>query len=92
MKTITTKESAKSTMVTELISNAYKHAFRGRPDGRVTVSLKSVPGQKVALQVVDDGVGLPPELDLAIAKSLGIWLIRSLVRQLRGELISALNL
>ena len=56
-------------------------------DGRVTVTLKVVPGQKVALQVVDDGVGLPPELDLAIAKSLGIRLIRSLVRQLRGELI-----
>jgi len=74
-------------IATELISNAYKHAFRGRLDGRVTVSLKILPGQKVALQVVDDGVGLPPELDLAIAKSLGIRLIRSLVRQLRGELI-----
>ena len=74
-------------IATELISNAYKHAFRGRLDGRVTVSLKILPEQKVVLQVVDDGVGLPPELDLAIAKSLGIRLIRSLVRQLRGELI-----
>ena len=74
-------------IATELISNAYKHAFQGRTDGRVTVTFKALSGQDVTLQVTDDGIGLPPELDLAKAKSLGIRLIRSLVGQLRGELI-----
>lgn len=46
--------------LTELLSNALKHA---RGATRVQVSLKSVPGGRASLEVVDDGPGLAnPEL------------------------------
>jgi two-component sensor histidine kinase len=47
----------------ELVSNALKHAFKGRDSGRVTVSLRSGIQDRISLEVRDNGIGLPPELD-----------------------------
>jgi len=73
-------------VVNELISNTYKHAFKGRPRGTVGISLVSAGGQ-VRMVVRDDGVGLPDGLDINTTGSLGLKLIRTLVQhQLRGSL------
>jgi two-component sensor histidine kinase len=69
-------------MLNELASNALKHAFRGRAEGEVAVSLRrSVDGQ-VCLEVRDNGVGLPPGTDWRQARSLGLHLIEMLSGQL----------
>lgn len=73
-------------IATELVSNAYKHAFRDRERGHISVAWKSLPERRVALRVTDDGVGLPGGIDQANPKSLGLRLVRMLVRQIRGEL------
>jgi two-component sensor histidine kinase len=72
-------------LVTELLSNAYKHAFVGGRSGQVTVSLQSENGQ-IELKVADDGIGLPEEFDHRQAKTLGLQLVSALVNQLGGEL------
>ena len=74
-------------IATELITNAYKHAFDGRPDGGIiTVRLTRGKGQRCTLSVEDDGVGLPDGFEPEKARSLGLRLIRALCGQLRGEL------
>jgi PAS domain S-box-containing protein len=73
-------------IVNELASNALKHAFRGRAPGRVRVSLRHRPGGPCVLRVEDDGVGLPEGFEPERTRSLGLKLVSTLTRQVRGTL------
>lgn len=72
-------------ILNELLTNALKHAF---PDGRrgtLTVEL-TAKGGHVVLVVADDGVGNGSVTPQASARSLGLHLVDTLVRQLDGGL------
>jgi PAS domain S-box-containing protein len=72
-------------IVSELLSNALKHAFPdGRP-GTIRVSIRSSDHREVQLQVADDGVGLPPGAAVDDPDSLGLWLVKALATQLDGR-------
>jgi PAS domain S-box-containing protein len=73
-------------ILTELITNALKHAFTGRLPGRVTVQLKEPAPCSVSLSVMDDGRGLPANLDVGTASTLGLELVGKLAKQLRAKL------
>ena len=73
-------------IVNELISNAYKHAFENSGDAQVDIQLKKVDEHKNSLTVKDTGVGLPEDFDLSKAQSMGLKLVRILVRQMQGSL------
>jgi PAS domain S-box-containing protein len=47
-------------LVTEIVTNAVKHAFPGRDDGRVEIVVEPLRGERLRLIVSDDGIGLPP--------------------------------
>ena len=73
-------------ILSELVSNALKHAFpEGRP-GELRVSLRRGPGPVIRLGVRDDGVGLPPGFDLGLSDSLGMQIVVTLVSQIDGRL------
>jgi two-component sensor histidine kinase len=72
-------------IVNEALSNAFKHAFRGRRLGVVMVSAQQ-KGRNIHISIRDDGIGIPENVDINRATSLGLKLIRSLVLQLRGTL------
>lgn len=75
----------------ELITNAFKHAFKDRKAGKVEVNL-SKKGNKVSLVISDDGRGLSDEVDFQNPNSLGIKLVNVLKIQLEAELeISSKN-
>jgi PAS domain S-box-containing protein len=70
----------------EILSNAYKHAFKGRKSGTVKYSAGEEDGH-VLFTVSDTGIGLPEGFDLARANTLGLKLVRTLVeQQLKGTL------
>ena len=72
-------------IVTELVTNAYKHAF---PDGRrgtLSVQMRVEP-EAVLLIVADDGIGLPGGFRMQGVRSLGYQLVPELVEQARGTL------
>jgi two-component sensor histidine kinase len=73
-------------LVTELVTNAIKYAY-GEGGGVIAVTIRNADG-RILLTVSDDGVGLPADFDLKAAsrKSLGMRMIGSLARQLRGIL------
>lgn len=73
----------------ELITNAYKHAFLGRPAGVITVRLTRTAESRLTLAVEDDGVGLPAGFEAQKARSLGLRLIRALAGQLHAEFFIA---
>ncbi len=70
----------------ELVSNAFKHAFPNGRRGTIRVEIRPPRDGLIVLRVVDDGVGLPPDLDLGTEHSMGMRLIQSLVHQIRGSL------
>jgi two-component sensor histidine kinase len=72
-------------LLNELITNALKHAFKDRRDGELRVELAR-SDRTIRLVVADNGVGLPPDLDIRGTSSLGLRLVNTLVRQLRGAL------
>ncbi|MBN1223711.1 MAG: PAS domain S-box protein, partial [Candidatus Aminicenantes bacterium] len=74
-------------VLNELISNAFKHAFKRGAKGTIEVSMaRSGPGM-IAMSVKDDGVGIRQDLDISKTNSLGLKLVRNLVeKQLKGKL------
>jgi two-component sensor histidine kinase/sensor domain CHASE-containing protein len=73
-------------IINELVSNSLKHAFpRGRA-GEVRIIVTRDEGDRIKLVVADNGVGIPGDLDLQNAESLGLQLVVNLVDQLRGTI------
>jgi two-component sensor histidine kinase len=74
-------------IITELLSNALKHAFPDSRRGTVTVALHRDPASAMlALTVSDDGVGLPTGVEVRSAATLGLRIVSMLVDQLKGTL------
>jgi two-component sensor histidine kinase len=73
-------------VVNELLSNSLKHAFPEGRRGRLDLVMTRDPEGMVTLEVRDDGVGLPPDVEERGTHSLGLQLVRSLTRQLGGAL------
>jgi PAS domain S-box-containing protein len=74
-------------VVNELVSNALKHAFPQGREGTVVISLRHDRDGNLELRVADDGIGLPPDLDIRDTDTLGMQLVLMLVeKQLYGSL------
>ncbi len=84
-------------MVNELVSNAFKHAFKGRSRGRLSIKLeRAEPGLRLLVQ--DNGVGLSAlkdaatsmgahtSIDVPPSGGFGMTLASSLAEQLGGSL------
>ncbi len=69
----------------ELISNALKHAFPGGMEGEILVTIKR-EGDLIFFSVKDNGVGLPPDVNLQSKDSLGLQIVTALINQLGGTI------
>jgi len=73
-------------VMNELISNVYKHAYPEDATGDCLISMAEKDGKWIHFRVKDDGVGIPDDIDIESNETLGLKLIRNLVRkQLKGE-------
>ncbi|HJX56242.1 MAG TPA: PAS domain S-box protein [Methanoregula sp.] len=75
-------------VVNEILSNAFKHAFKGRDHGTIEISVM-LENEKIRIAITDDGVGIPDNFDINRSNSLGLKLIRTLVQhQLKGSILT----
>ncbi len=72
-------------ILTELITNAYKHAFSGDMEGRVRVTLGQA-GPEGVITVTTGSPLFPVDFDLDRDSGTGLELAKVLSRQLRGSL------
>ena len=72
-------------IINELVTNCFKHAFPGSRSGRIYIDLLSSDG-KVVLIIEDDGAGLPPDPEIKKKRSMGLVLVDTLVKQLKGTM------
>lgn len=71
-------------ILNELITNSVKHAFVTTDHPKISISMKSVPHDRIQLIVSDNGVGFNQNAKEATI-GLGISLIESLAEQLDGK-------
>jgi PAS domain S-box-containing protein len=73
-------------IINELVSNCLKHAF---PDGKgkVRITLHSISENEIELAVIDNGVGIPGDIDFGTTRTLGLSLVSILAEdQLNGKI------
>ncbi len=74
-------------LLNELLTNCGKHAFSAeRAAARVEVRLSEVDNRDFTLSVVDNGIGLPGDLDTANPETLGLQLVQALAAQMEGAI------
>ena len=73
-------------VTSEIMTNAMQHAFIGREEGVVELRLKQLSDGTVRVQVSDDGIGMPEDLDWPRDGSLGGRVVAQLVDALGGTL------
>jgi len=72
-------------IVTELVSNCLKHAFSDHRAGKISLFFKQIEDPTFALSVADDGIGMPENIQLQEANTMGLNLVRIFTRQLGGH-------
>ena len=70
-------------IINEIISNSLKYAFPDNRDGIIFVTLR-VDKNKVKIEVGDNGIGIPENVDIKNTQTLGLQLVDTLVEQLSG--------
>ena len=77
----------------EILTNAYKYAFSGHPDGELWIDLQRCPDAANpeglythTLTIRDNGPGLPKDYSPENQKSMGSQIISLLIDQLEGRL------
>jgi two-component sensor histidine kinase len=72
-------------IINELVTNAMKHGYQHRPEGKIVIGLK-VFEMAVELRVRDWGVGVPDGFNPEAQTGIGMLIVRTLTRQLQGTL------
>jgi two-component sensor histidine kinase len=65
-------------ILNEAVTNAIKHAFPGKKEDVIDISLKRIGEDRFLLVIKDNGVGLPAAFDLSNQTSMGMKLMRGL--------------
>jgi two-component sensor histidine kinase len=77
---------ALSVLIGEAVGNALKHGFRDNQAGTVVVNLRRTAPARCQLTVADNGRGLPPHIDPAIAGTSGFLIMQAMTVQLGGKI------
>lgn len=76
-------------LVSELIQNSYKHAFKDRDKGKITISAK-LNNDEICVVYKDDGIGFGLDFEkIDSSSSLGLTLISALSTQLEARSIES---
>ena len=74
-------------LVSELVTNAAKHACGDAGKGEVRVQLSRKDETTARVSVSDDGVGLPADFTLERPSGFGTRMIKILAEQMRADVI-----
>lgn len=73
-------------LINELLTNAFKYAFPHHREGIIKLSMKDLGDNLYCLEVSDNGVGLPEDVNLNEPKTFGLQLVKLLTEQLNGSI------
>ena len=72
-------------LLNEVLTNSFKHAFKGKESGQIEISFVRKEGKHL-LSIKDDGVGIDEDLKPKRSSTLGMKLIKTLTKQINAEM------
>jgi two-component sensor histidine kinase len=73
-------------VINELLTNAIKHAFVGRSQGNIYIGAENSDNGELVVEISDNGVGIPEDLNPARTDSIGLQIVKNVVElQLNGR-------
>ena len=72
-------------VVTELVTNAARHAYPNGTCGPIRVHLGRVDGNVTRISVRDEGLGLVPDFEITKGNGFGMRLVNALAKQTHGQ-------
>ena len=74
-------------ILNELLSNALQYAFlEADPENTITIHLFTHDGKTTIIEIADNGMGIPFDLDFENIDSMGLQLVYILSQQLQGSI------
>lgn len=73
-------------IINELVTNTIKYAFPNQQSGEIKIVFKQDRLQRYNLSIQDNGIGLPDGFNWETSTSLGLTLVRLLIKQLEGTI------
>ena len=73
-------------IVNELVSNSLIHAFSKNDVGKIIVTLKKTKNNRILLDVYDNGIGFPKDVDYRNSDTIGLKLIYTITKQMDGNI------
>lgn len=80
-----TEPSILALVVTELVTNAARHAYPNGTRGPIRVRLGRVDGNVARISVRDEGLGLGPDFEVTKGHGFGMRLVKALAQQTHGQ-------
>lgn len=74
-----------SLITSEVITNAFKHAFEPGANGKITIAVEETPSGMIILTIRDNGKGFSMEEKWEHSGTLGFEIIKSLTDQISGS-------
>lgn len=72
-------------IITELVLNVIDSAFPNNKQGNLYLKLNKIK-DKVKINVIDDGIGLPKDFNIHKVNTTGFFIINNLINQLNGTI------
>lgn len=72
-------------ITSELLTNSLKYAFPEKRKGHITIDISGKTPPYI-YTYRDDGVGIPPDYNPETSNTLGVKIVKSLTRQMHGDL------
>jgi two-component sensor histidine kinase len=72
-------------IINEMVTNAFKHAFKNTLHPLVGIELQSHEKNTIQLKVFDNGVGINQTESIEQSTSFGMRMVQTLVRQLNDS-------
>ncbi|MEI6874395.1 MAG: PAS domain S-box protein, partial [Spirochaetota bacterium] len=72
-------------IINEVITNSMKYAFPNQRKGVIGIR-GTRTGNSIRIAIADNGIGMPPDIDIETSKGFGMFLLGTLTKQLGGTI------
>ncbi len=72
-------------IINEILTNALKYAFPGRRNGTIKINFTKNEQEDYVLNVKDNGIGIPAEINTDAPETMGLKIIQTSARQLNSS-------